>query len=255
MSIYGSSISPQTKCIYFIAPDNLLQLTSPLQEITIQNQTRKIRTLLNFFAGNSPINLGPAAIFTTGKKTKFIKAVEPEINAFDFRVKDNTKYSLKPNITRELINSTYKIIDEVCERIKPNITLDRYNLSLSRENVDDKIIDITISLESLISGKDELRFRFALYLSHIVKTEPDERVQAFSAFKDLYDARSGIVHGSSDSSNKRARDRVLSNWEQVKLHGRIAINYYLFYRHFNKEKPWDDHLRDLVFGIDRRIIE
>lgn len=154
-------------------------------------------------------------------------------------------------MTKEVLAETYRIIDLVCARPQVFVTFDKFNSSLTRASWEDKIIDTTISLESLIQGTTELRFRFSLYLSYIVANTPEMRQKAFNLFQDLYDTRSKLVHGGASSSIVQ---KLTQNWEDISCMARAAINYYAFFLCF-KQLDWEEHLKRLVFGIDQRIID
>ena len=71
--------------------------------------------------------------------------------------------------------------------------------ALGRARLDDKVVDCSIGLEALLTDAvhDELKYRFALRGAMILGSTGYDRSKAFSEFKDLYDARSTIVHGGS----------------------------------------------------------
>lgn len=250
-SKYGSIINPTTKCAYI----QVNELETNNWSSYTRNQVRKIQTLLNILSAGNPALLGPAAIVRQSRKTKVIQTVDVEAVANIEELKTK-KYRLRPSITRELLAGTYKIIDDVCNRHKKVfITLDKFNSSVTRATWEDKIIDTTISLESLIQARTELRFKFSLFLSFLVKHRPEEREQAFRLFLGLYDARSSLVHGSLGRKEQQQIDELVNSWETVFPMVRNAINYHLFFLHYYPNASWDEHLKRLVFGIDKRIID
>jgi len=73
---------------------------------------------------------------------------------------------------------------------------------LSRMRLDDKIVDYAIGLEALLlcdSKQDELSYRFRMRGAMVLAEVGEDRHQAFQNLKDLYNARSTIVHGHSIS--------------------------------------------------------
>lgn len=76
------------------------------------------------------------------------------------------------------------------------VGLRRFNQAYSRERVEDKIIDLTIALESslLSDQKEELRYRLATRGAAILSNRRDPE-DTYSVLRALYDARSKIVHG------------------------------------------------------------
>ena len=67
---------------------------------------------------------------------------------------------------------------------------------LGRRRYDDTIIDYSIGLESLLLNvRDELRYRFSLRGASVLADPGEDKKQEFEELRDLYDARSAIVHG------------------------------------------------------------
>jgi hypothetical protein len=78
--------------------------------------------------------------------------------------------------------------------------LSRFNSAYDKRNLEDKIIDWVISFESLFSKKDDptdsITHKLALRSSRFSKP-PLERKDLYNRFKEVYGARSKIVHGAS----------------------------------------------------------
>ena len=92
-----------------------------------------------------------------------------------------------------------------------------------RTRLDDKIIDYAIGLEALLSERNEraeIRYRFSLRGATILAESGEDKSQAFHEFRDLYDARSDIVHGRAvsnadlrtNSSNGEKFLRIVWQW-------------------------------------------
>jgi hypothetical protein len=65
-----------------------------------------------------------------------------------------------------------------------------------RQTPDDALIDLVIALESLFGGRSgELRFRISTALAWLLAKDADERRSVQSDAKQVYDARSALVHG------------------------------------------------------------
>ncbi|MFC1919502.1 hypothetical protein ACFLWX_01760 [Chloroflexota bacterium] len=72
-----------------------------------------------------------------------------------------------------------------------------------RQNLQDAIVDCVIGLESLLSRaheRTEIRYRFSVRGAVLLADDLSERPKLFKQLKDLYDFRSGIVHGTSPSA-------------------------------------------------------
>jgi hypothetical protein len=77
------------------------------------------------------------------------------------------------------------------------VALRRFNLSYCRDLHEDRLIDLTISLEStLLEGlRDELKYRLALRGAALLAEMPQwEPIKSKALLSAMYDARSGIVH-------------------------------------------------------------
>lgn len=75
-----------------------------------------------------------------------------------------------------------------------------------RMEPDDRLIDVSIALENVLLTdlKDELRFRFALRGAWVLHpVDGVMRQNRFHALRDLYDARSSVVHGDESKSKKQ----------------------------------------------------
>lgn len=101
------------------------------------------------------------------------------------------------------INALIEIVKHLKEVQKKhdkylNIALRRFNLSYTRNLPEDRLIDLTISLESTVLAKerDELKYRLALRGSFLLRNIriPEE---TNNVLKKMYDIRSAVVHNGS----------------------------------------------------------
>lgn len=130
------------------------------------------------------------------------------------------------------------------------------NAFLLKQDFEDRIIDLTIALESLVPGKEELRYRFALYLSFIAERDPARRTDRFALFRDLYDARSRIVHGSGLDARAEKKERALEeDLDELKRLSLSAMNYYLLFLGEKDHSKWQEHLQGLIVAGEKRLID
>jgi hypothetical protein len=95
----------------------------------------------------------------------------------------------------------FKIFKDLCKLEKCNkllglnVALRRFNQSYSRKLPEDKIIDLTIALESILlsAEKDELQYKLATRGARLLKKKSDP-LKTRSVLKLLYTLRSAIVH-------------------------------------------------------------
>lgn len=216
----------------------------------------KIAFLLNYFKGAQPIAISFAAQITKSHEIILERIIElPFVS--DVRFQRDNDYHIRNNVPREYISQFYQVISKVHEK-HPGIlmTLDRFNSALYRTVPYDKIIDITISLESLISGTTELRHRFSLYNAWIAEQDLKNRKRCFDLLRSVYDARSAIVHGTlmTEKEHEKKINSVLKNWDDITRVAGKVIAYHLLYLYANDIKKWYQHQVKLALGIEKRII-
>ena len=89
-----------------------------------------------------------------------------------------------------------------------NIALRRFNLSYTRNLLEDRLIDLTISLEStmLAEERDELKYRLALRGSFLLRNicPPEETNRIL---KKMYDVRSKVVHSGETINDSLKKDK------------------------------------------------
>lgn len=131
----------------------------------INNQISKISFLLNYFSEDNPVAISFCVAIEKKRKVR-LKAKYELPSIVDSKFSKNYKYVISSDVKREAVTEFYKVVSKVCdENSNIYLTLSRFNSALSKNDNLDKLIDLTISLESLIDGTNELRNRFALYNS------------------------------------------------------------------------------------------
>ena len=105
-------------------------------------------------------------------------------------------------------------------KTSPNIDLlrlplRRWESSLLRPSLEDRLIDAWISLEALLLGvkEGELRFRAAVRLAEFLGTSGTDRKAIYDATRISYDCRSAIVHGGD--SKEVAKHKPLQETVQL----------------------------------------
>jgi hypothetical protein len=138
-----------------------------------------------------------------GTSTRFLK---------DYQSRENgTPYHLDG----DSLSSTEQILQmlERAERsatLRPlDITLRRFNQSYVRDILEDRLIDLTISLESCLLSREreELRYRISLRGAALLAGER-ERSRVAALLAAMYDVRSAIVHGGSTLNDGRVTKLV-----------------------------------------------
>ena len=98
------------------------------------------------------------------------------------------------------------------------VAISRFNLAYGRFHVEDKMIDLTIALEStLLHGiSEELSFRLALLGAALLASKRDAQ-SVRDLLKLVYVVRSGIVHNGLTISELKKRSDVKRLWNRVGL--------------------------------------
>jgi len=126
-----------------------------------------------------------------------------------------------------------------------HITTDRYLRALFSSDIVDSILDLTISLESLIDAQTEISFRFGICLSRIIGRKGQAGADAAKLFSTLYDVRSKISHGDPKSLNK-IKELTPSLPDIYNLDRKVLVIYIIFVSE-HKYVEWQAYLRTKLF--------
>jgi hypothetical protein len=163
---------------------------------------------------------------------------------------------LKEDATEKELHEWFTVVRTAVKNHDPvHITLSRFNSSLLRSDPLDKIIDLTVAMESLIQSGVEIKFKFALFNSLLSEPVTEKRFERFKLLQTLYDARSSVVHGDITKSAQKKIDQILERFDEIVMAGQAAINYYLIYLFEKPPEEWSEHLEKLALGVDVRIGE
>lgn len=141
-------------------------------------------------------------IISNGVSSSF--EIRPAYTFSYFRTNSSTMFfpdlaiHSKPDIPRRVkLNSTGEIslfFDLLDKMENMPLAVKRYISAFTKASKDDKIIDLVIALESLYpSVKSENTYRISILTALAL----GEGVAMYKKVKDLYDYRSGIVHGNN----------------------------------------------------------
>lgn len=137
----------------------------------------------------------------------------------DFPTVDEVRLNEIQLIFKELVGNENKKIDLACSRLEN---------SFYRKNEGDKIIDIVIGLESLLSdGKSgDITYKLSLRAAYLLQFSSlgESKLDIFNNMKAIYSYRSAIVHGQNQKN--LAKRRYIKNTEgNKKLVLEVAENY------------------------------
>lgn len=249
---YSQLITPEHRCIFVeIADPTLEDLDKSFPKLAT-----KLRYTFNVRRAESPLLLSFAVLVTDtpnggrGKKTHRLIVDNSTDNPLGTNQK--TKFSFRPGTDRTMIAGFFRVTSAACAKSrKLYLTLGRYNSALVRDRDADKIIDLTISLESMVQDdKNELVFKFALFNAYASTRDHTKRFSAFELLKKLYNARSKIVHGGAqdDAKEQASIDEIMALWSDIEDYATRAINYQIFYMENNEPKTWMNHLLEQILS-------
>lgn len=103
-------------------------------------------------------------------------------------------------LTRADCTEIKRIFKALNSDLPPSVqlALRRMNLSITREAIEDQIVDAVVGLEALYlpEGDAELSYRLAIRSAAHQEANPKKRMEIFNKTKRLYEIRSKIVHGN-----------------------------------------------------------
>ncbi len=215
-------------------------------ERDVSNRAICAQATLNMLAEASPIVMPYCVVISEAYIRRVRDIHELEVWG-DTTVLRRQPYRIGQDITVAEVKFLFEMaMSALKQRPELGVTLKRFCSALIKSNPSDKIIDLTIALESLVPIDSEIRFRFSFYLSLLAETGNEERKSAFEDLRILYDARSQIVHGGADQG--KAISKVLKKWTRLIKFAKKCIVYRL---HFEGQMPgvqWQNHLQDLAYG-------
>ena len=122
---------------------------------------------------------------------------------------------------------------------KIHVTTDRFVRFLRNDTSPDALVDLCISLESLLDAKTEISFRFSTLLAKQCGT--NNAKHASDTLGRLYDFRSKVVHGADPRKEYSKLEPMLPALRQYAR--QILGNYFLFLSEGTKE-AWRVALKD-----------
>lgn len=132
--------------------------------------------------------------------------------------------------------------------VKPKLALSirRFNAALIRQDVTDKIVDMTICLESLFDAQTEISFRFALYNSILSESDPLRREENYKMLKKLYSIQTDVIHGNKEIDPAWHE----ANWPRVIKIARLSLLRKIDFLGTHAAQDWQAHLDKLALGAE-----
>jgi hypothetical protein len=177
----------------------------------------RVLTALRLFQPEYDVDLGPVYTLSSGWITHRvdIPIVTEYQEKFTEREFITEKYSLASTEDVYRFGQFWSDLREYIHLSDGEFSgiLTRLNASYQKESPEDQLVDCVIGFEeSLLQGitqTESYRFRLPLRGSLLTERSIEDREERFKFFRDLYDARSMVVHENEDL------DRFTGNYDSV----------------------------------------
>lgn len=209
-------------------------------------------------------NLSSALCFTLNFFSKFGHISYPSFYACEGKVKlrpkkkhlsaksllpptYDVKFQFQEKATSEVLEPLFVAALRGIEKDKAiSVTFERYILALARPEVESKIVDLAICLESLLPFESEISFRFSLFGAIFSSNDLERRKEIYTLLRNLYTSRSKIVHGSPGFDKSILK--LEGQWDTLFEIARYSILYKLNFLNSNPSRDWQSHLDEVVLG-------
>lgn len=209
-----------------------------------------LQTVFNIVAKDETMIIPYAVLIEKGTIQKLSRVIDFDMDLVTSELKS---YSTLITITMQEIQQLIKLSKNIIKSDTTlKITFRRFCSAFIKSNWEDRLIDLTIALESLIPSQAEVTFQFSLYLSLIASNDLDTRKETYKLLHDLYKARSGIVHGTSgDKYIKNAISHSRQNWKKLVDIAKQCILSRIEFKDQNPSADWTEYLRNICLGSNR----
>jgi hypothetical protein len=127
-----------------------------------------------------------------------------------------------------------------------HITADRFVRYIRSTNTADALMDLCISLESLIDSQTEVSFRFGIMLAKVLGDKGKEAEANAELLSELYTLRSKIAHG--DPQAIKLLQKVEPKLSTIRQLARRILTVYVLFMSNSSREEWKSHLRSSVFS-------
>jgi hypothetical protein len=131
-------------------------------------------------------------------------------------------------------------------RERMHVTAHRYVTYSRLKTGQDALLDLSISLESLLDSQTEIAFRFAASLSKVTGARGSEAHELASILTALYDIRSKIVHG--DHQVGRLTRKIEPKLPDLHRLARRILTTYVLYVSDKTREEWKTFVRNSLFA-------
>lgn len=235
---------------------------SPENNKSAQNHEKALRLVGIFLACHSLANKNhhtkivfkSASGYSLQTRSDIISLVKTGGGYHNNIKSDKRKFSVEDTITsldntKSIFNKVMTILDSLKKETNTLlISLLTYQKSVQRGDMLQEFLGLVTSLESLLCGRGNLRYKFALRTSVFIEPDKSKRKELYKKLQHIYDLRNDLVHG-----NKISMYPYRDHWEyKIELIPIVekALNNYIELAH-NKNSNEDilQHIDEILLGI------
>jgi hypothetical protein len=129
-----------------------------------------------------------------------------------------------------------------------HIAAHRYIRYAKSDERADALLDLCISLESLLDVHAEISFQFATCLAKVAESDGNAAMELADVLRDLYDLRSRIVHGDHQIGKKIKQ--LESKLPALHKGAKKILTRYILYASEHSREDWKLHLRSRLFTLE-----
>jgi uncharacterized protein YutE (UPF0331/DUF86 family) len=126
-----------------------------------------------------------------------------------------------------------------------HITADRYVRYARTQHLKDSLLDLCISLESLLDSQTEIAFRFGTCLAKVTGQKGKAAETTAGLLSHLYGLRSKIVHGADPEKELKKIESHLPNLHTI---AQVILTKYVLFMSEHSRADWRQHLNALIFA-------
>jgi hypothetical protein len=130
-------------------------------------------------------------------------------------------------------------------RDRMHITADRFVRYAGGRGVRDSLMDLCISLESVLDSQTEVSFRFGTCLAKVADVSGKKAEGTAKLLSDLYDLRSKIVHGADSTKELKKLEPHLPELRRI---ARTILTKYVLFMSEHSRADWRQHIFALLFA-------
>ncbi len=127
-----------------------------------------------------------------------------------------------------------------------HITANRFVRFAKSESIADAIMDLCISLESLLDHQTEVSFRFSICLARVIGARGDQAETTAALLSDLYDVRSKIAHG--DPSASKLLRKLEAHIPQLNALAKEIMTTYVLFLSDHTRDEWKAHVHKSLYS-------